>query len=262
MRDISQLHPELQRKIAELKALCDEQGLRLGIAECLRTIEEQDALYAQGRTEPGSIVTYAKGSSYSSQHQWGIAFDFYQDIPGHAYDDYGFFRNVGILATGIGLGWGGAWTDFIDMPHLYLPYWGDTPAALKAQYTIPENFFLSWKDTSADDILVVDGWWGPATTKRLQQIFGIVDDGIISDQYSWWKNDNPGISAAEWNDHPTEGSPLVRNLQEMVGADIDGVIGPDTISAMQRYFGTYVDGCVSGPSALVMAIQKWCNEHN
>lgn len=32
-------------------------------------------MYAQGRTKKGNIVTNAKGSDYSSQHQWGIAFD-------------------------------------------------------------------------------------------------------------------------------------------------------------------------------------------
>lgn len=261
MRDISQLHPELQLKLAQLKALCKEHGLELGIAECLRTVEEQDELYAQGRTKPGSIVTYARGSSYSSQHQWGIAFDFFQNVPGHAYDDYGFFKNVGILAKSVGLGWGGSWTDFVDMPHLYLPYWGDTPAPLKAQYTVPENFFASWKQEPEDKKIAVDGWWGPATTKRLQELFGITTDGIMSDQYSWWKNENPGVVSAEWVNHPTKGSPLVCKLQEMVGDDVDGILGPSTISAMQRYFNTYVDGTISGPSPLVMAIQKWCNAH-
>ena len=72
-RDISQLHPRLQQKIAELKQLCANEGLPLGIGECFRSVAEQNALYAQGRTEPGEIITNAPGSSYSSQHQWGIA---------------------------------------------------------------------------------------------------------------------------------------------------------------------------------------------
>lgn len=75
-RDISQLHPELQNKITKLTELCNGEGLPLGIGECFRSVQEQDELYAQGRTKPGSIITNAPGSSYSSQHQWGIAFDF------------------------------------------------------------------------------------------------------------------------------------------------------------------------------------------
>lgn len=262
MRDISQLHPELRSKIEKLKYLCEVENLPLGIGECLRTAAEQDALYAQGRTEPGAIVTYARGSQYSSQHQWGIAFDFYKNVPGHAYDDTGFFRTVGSLAKSIGLAWGGDWIRPVDMPHIYLPHWGDTPAPLKRQYTIPENFFQTWPQYEAETSggsLAVDGWMGPATVSRLQQIFGTPVDGIISDQWIWYKDQNPGIVSAEWVQAPQYGSALVKALQQFSGATVDGVIGPETISALQVKFGTPVDGCVSGPSQLIMAVQNWCN---
>lgn len=258
MRDVTQLHPELQEKIKELMRLCEEAGLALGIAECLRTVEEQDALYAQGRTKPGSIVTYARGSAYGSQHQWGIAFDFYRNIPGHAYDDLNFFAEVGALAKSIGLAWGGDWKDFIDRPHLYLPYWGDTPAPLKREYGTPEAFMATWKDTHA--ALYVDGWMGPKTVKRLQEILGTPQDGILSDQWAFWSEQNPGLVSAEWVDHPTAGSPLVRKLQELVGAPVDGIMGPETIMAMQQHWGTWEDGTLSGPSPLVAVIQHWCNQ--
>ena len=45
----------------QLLAKCSAQGLAVGLGECFRTVAEQDALYAQGRTKPGSIVTNAKG---------------------------------------------------------------------------------------------------------------------------------------------------------------------------------------------------------
>lgn len=258
MRDPDQLHPELRAKLARLRIICEAQGLALGVGECLRTVEEQDALYAQGRTKPGQIVTYARGSDYGSQHQWGIAFDFYQDIPGHGYDDLGFFVSVATLAKAIGLAWGGDWDGFADRPHLYLPYWGDTPAPLKREYGEPEAFMATWPDVG--EMLVVDGWWGPKTTKRLQQILGTPVDGLISDQWSFWRDVNPGLVSAEWVDHPTEGSPLVRKLQEMVGAPVDGIIGPETIRSMQIYFGSWDDGVIDGPSVLVTGIQEWCNE--
>ena len=89
-------HPELQEKAAKLVSACKGQGLIIGIGECYRTVEEQDALYAKGRTSPGDIVTYAKGSSYSSHHQWGTAFDFYRNDGKGAYNDSdGFFSKVG-----------------------------------------------------------------------------------------------------------------------------------------------------------------------
>ena len=66
MRDITRLHPELQMKIRELMSLCEENNLKIGISECLRTAEEQNELYAKGRTKPGRIVTNANGSEYLS----------------------------------------------------------------------------------------------------------------------------------------------------------------------------------------------------
>ena len=80
MRDMTKLHPRLQEKAVQLKKKCKKQGISILFSECLRTREEQDALYAQGRTVPGNIVTNAKGSNYSSQHQWGIAIDFYLNM--------------------------------------------------------------------------------------------------------------------------------------------------------------------------------------
>lgn len=256
MRDTTQLHPELQEKLATLRKMCAAEGMALGIGECLRTVAEQDELYSQGRTKPGAIVTYAKGTTYSSQHQWGVAFDFFENVAGHAYDNPDFFRRVGAMAKSIGLAWGGDWFSPVDMPHLYLPYWGDTPAPLKRQYTVPERFFATWNKKGKLD---VDGWAGPKTVRRLQEIFGTPTDGVISDQYIFYKDENPGLVAVEWVREPKYGSALVRALQEMVGADLDGVIGPDTIRRLQAYFGTPMDGCISGPSALVMALQNWAN---
>ena len=144
-RNITDLHPVLQQKISELQKLCKKEGLELGIGECFRSVAEQNALYAQGRTTPGSIVTNAKGSSYSSQHQWGIAFDFFKNVKGHAYDDTAFFNRVGALAKSIGLGWGGDWTKPVDKPHVYLPDWGKTTSTLKARYGTFEKFKKTWK---------------------------------------------------------------------------------------------------------------------
>ena len=147
MRNIDDLHPRLREKAKELKRLCEENGLKIGIGECLRTKEEQDALYAKGRTAPGSIVTNAKGSTYSSMHQWGVAFDFYRNDGKGAYNQSGgFFEKVGKIGQSVGLMWGGAWTGFVDLPHLQLPDWGSGPSKLKKQYGTPEEFFKTWEE--------------------------------------------------------------------------------------------------------------------
>jgi peptidoglycan L-alanyl-D-glutamate endopeptidase CwlK len=148
-REISALHPDLQVLVERLKSACLKKGLKIGISECVRTVTEQDALYAQGRTKGGPIVTNAKGSTYSSMHQWGIAFDFYRNDGKGSYNDRdGFFTKVGKIGESIGLEWGGSWTSFIDKPHFQLPDWGSTTIRLKELYKYPENFMLSWIDSS------------------------------------------------------------------------------------------------------------------
>lgn len=154
MRDMKALHPDLQEKITLLQKKCAAAGITIGIGECLRTKAEQDALYAQGRTKPGKIVTNAKGSSYSSMHQWGVAFDFYLkmdvDGDGKTSDDAfnnstGLYDKVGKIGQSIGLEWGGSWKSIKDRPHFQLPNWGSTPTKLKKCTAHRRNSWLSGK---------------------------------------------------------------------------------------------------------------------
>jgi hypothetical protein len=48
-------------------------GVKLRVNEGYRSIEDQDKLYAQGRTTPGPVVTWAKGGQ--SYHNYGLALD-------------------------------------------------------------------------------------------------------------------------------------------------------------------------------------------
>lgn len=158
MRDITMCHPRLQKLAAQLIEECRKQGLVIGIGESFRTVEEQDVLYAQGRTTSGNIVTNAKGSSYSSQHQWGIAFDFFRNDGKGAYNEAGgFFERVGELGKRLGLGWGGDWKSIVDKPHLYLPDWGSTTLQLKQRYGTPEKFKAVWSESEAE-VLLASAW--------------------------------------------------------------------------------------------------------
>ena len=152
-RDITKLHPELQKKIPELIAACKKEGINIKIGECFRSVAEQDALYAQGRSKPGNKVTNAKGSSYSSMHQWGVAFDFYLnmdiDRDGKTSDDIynnatRVFNRVGAIGKKLGLEWGGDWKSIKDLPHFQLPDWGSTATQLKNKYGTPDKFKATW----------------------------------------------------------------------------------------------------------------------
>lgn len=161
MRAINRCHPRLIELSKKLVSACKGQGLIIGIGESFRTKEEQDALYAKGRTAPGNIVTNAKGSSYSSHHQWGTAFDIYRnDGKGVYTDSDGFFEKVGKIGKSIGLEWGGDWKSPVDKPHFQLPDWGSTTTKLKKMYGTPENFMKTWKgdvEMVEESKIIIDG---------------------------------------------------------------------------------------------------------
>ena len=113
-------------------------------------------------------------------------------------------------------------------------------------------------DTSKAGRLAVDGKCGRDTTLRLQKIFGTVQDGAVSNQRAEYRQ--PGCYTGwEWENDPSGYSDLIKAIQRKVGSAVDGWIGPDTIRAMQKYWGTVQDGKISAVSDLVKAIQKWAN---
>lgn len=151
-RDITLCHPELQKKAEKLIEECKKRGLIVKLGESFRTVAEQNALYAQGRTKPGQIVTYAKGSDYSSMHQWGVAFDIIRNDGKGAYNDSdGWFEKAGTVGKELGLEWGGDWTNPVDKPHFQLSQWGSTPDKLKKAYGSFENFKKTWEVYAAGE---------------------------------------------------------------------------------------------------------------
>ncbi len=71
---ISKLHPKLREDLPLILSDIHNKGISITITQGLRTIDEQNKLYAQGRTKPGAIVTQAKGGY--SFHNYGLSIDF------------------------------------------------------------------------------------------------------------------------------------------------------------------------------------------
>jgi len=268
-RDISLLHPTLQEKIKKMQA----KFPKMGVSETYRTVVEQDALYAKGRTTTGPIVTYAKGRTYSSQHQWGIAFDFYYNDAKNLYPE-AWVKEVAAYAKKIGLAWGGDWASFKDTPHLYLPDWGSTTAKLKSQYGTFAKFKATWGTVSAAEVstpassdtasvssdLNVDGDWAKKTTTKLQKIYGTTQDGKVSNQYASFKAKCPGCGSGwDWKAKPgSSGSKLIKAVQKDLGVKEDGYMGPITVKALQKKLSVTQDGLL-GPIT-VKALQTWANK--
>lgn len=102
----------------------------------------------------------------------------------------------------------------------------------------------------------VDGYWGMATTRALQRLYGTTVDGVVSSQYNWY---NAGLTGGWQFVGKPVGSLLIASIQRALGVKADGILGPETIKAMQRKAGTPVDGKISAQSQLVMYMQKCAN---
>lgn len=76
---LTNLHPVVRSAATALIERCYKLNISILITQGLRTIAEQDALYAQGRTKPGAIVTNARGGY--SYHNFGLAVDFALLLP-------------------------------------------------------------------------------------------------------------------------------------------------------------------------------------
>ncbi len=114
------LEPRMQERARQFLLL-----VKLGtdydfrITSATRTYEQQVALYRQGQSEDGSIVTRARGGQ--SKHNFGIAFDLTLFIKGSPAYESPAYDTIGHLAKGVGLEWGGNWTSIVDRPHYQWP---------------------------------------------------------------------------------------------------------------------------------------------
>ncbi|AIS61903.1 N-acetylmuramoyl-L-alanine amidase family protein [Listeria ivanovii] len=99
-----------------------KQGIYLCVAQGYRSKTEQNALYAQGRTKPGSIVTNAKGGQ--SNHNFGVAVDlclYSNDGKKVIWESTtSRWKKVVAAMKAEGFKWGGDWKIFKDYPHFEL----------------------------------------------------------------------------------------------------------------------------------------------
>ncbi len=117
----ARLQPEVVPYMRALTHLAAKHGINIVATSGLRTYAEQDALYEQGRSKPGKIVTNARGG-YSS-HNFGTAVDFTVFNSRMPVWESPKYATLGGLAKSIGLSWGGDWSS-PDEPHFYLkPTW-------------------------------------------------------------------------------------------------------------------------------------------
>lgn len=144
LKRIEMLHPKLRLEAKDIYlqiCRCLTGRAQVRFTQTFRTIAEQNALYAQGRTTPGKIVTWAEGGR--SYHNYGLAVDIcllvdsktinwdtLKDYDGDGLADW--MECVKIFERQ-GWEWGGRWTKGkIDMPHFQKTF-GKTTVQLAQQ---------------------------------------------------------------------------------------------------------------------------------
>lgn len=115
-RDIDDLLPVVAEKARAFVTACRAAGIEVIVTSTLRDHASQAALYAQGRTAPGKIVTRAKPGQ--SWHNHACAFDFVPIVNGKAmWNDAKAFESCGIIAESLGLEWAGRWKRMRELAH-------------------------------------------------------------------------------------------------------------------------------------------------
>lgn len=123
---IKKMHPKLRDSLLDEYLTINynlPKGVRLRFTQTLRTIAEQNELYAQGRTKKGKIVTQAIGGK--SYHNYGLSFDivilYDKDLNGSfesaEWTENKYWKQVVEFFKFKGWKWGGEFRSFKDSPH-------------------------------------------------------------------------------------------------------------------------------------------------
>jgi peptidoglycan L-alanyl-D-glutamate endopeptidase CwlK len=117
---------KLEPFVAAAELAMSAKGVTVEVISGLRSWASQAALYAQGRTKPGRIVTKARPGS--SWHNYGLAIDLglfkdgvYLDEKKPAEADK-LYSEIGALAGKMGIEWAGNWKSFPETPHFQVTF--------------------------------------------------------------------------------------------------------------------------------------------
>lgn len=129
------LDKEFADKISALIFVVEQaSGRKWIVTSALRTISSQNALYAQGRTIDGKVVTNAKGGQ--SAHNFAMAVDLCPLKKNGKECDWGYpkdgWKVMADLAVGMGLTAGYYFKTIFDAPHVEDPRWKQVQAEWKA----------------------------------------------------------------------------------------------------------------------------------
>lgn len=224
------LHPYVKQLALKFLDECKKQNFPIQIYFTFRTIDEQNRLYAKGRTTRGPKVTNARGGY--SYHNYGLAFDAAPLVNGKIdWENESLFERMGIIGQSVGLEWGGNWKSFKDTPHLQ---WsgGLTIQQLLAgnRPKTPSNVNISETENKLPSIdyiklLKID------SIKSFQKNMGLDDDGVLGPKTKSIINQILEMPTLKIKDKGI----VVRYLQYRLSISIDGDFGPKTELSLKKW---------------------------
>jgi peptidoglycan LD-endopeptidase CwlK len=117
--------PLLAAKIRQMSDMLAEEGIAIRVTQALRSVSEQQALYEQGRTTPGKIVTNCPGGH--SYHNVGLAVDCVPSVNGvdQSFEpdwnaNHPAWKRMEVVGQSLGLESGATWRTFPDAPHFQI----------------------------------------------------------------------------------------------------------------------------------------------
>jgi peptidoglycan L-alanyl-D-glutamate endopeptidase CwlK len=116
-RSLDDLIPPAKERVERFLSLCKNEGIDLLVTSTYRDNESQQALYEQGRTTAGKVVTNAKAGD--SWHNWRCAVDVVPMVNGKPNWDglHPVWDQIGKLGEQAGLEWAGRWRTFKELAH-------------------------------------------------------------------------------------------------------------------------------------------------
>lgn len=119
-RQLNDLLPKVEQAARKSLVECQQAGIDILVTCTYRSGEEQDQLYAQGRTAPGRKVTNAKAGQ--SFHQWRVALDIVILIGGKPEwsGSHPNWSKAAKIFISNGFEWAGNWKRFRELPHFQM----------------------------------------------------------------------------------------------------------------------------------------------
>ncbi len=135
---LATVDPKLAELVRIAAAELEAEGTFLCVVSGLRTAAEQQALFAQGRSQAGHVVTNAQAGQ--SMHNYGLAVDVvpYLSGDGGALNWKADTQQFKVMVAAFekqGLIWGGAWESIKDYDHFQMSGLPVSPnTAMRALY--------------------------------------------------------------------------------------------------------------------------------